>query len=90
MTGGPLALIQEAVDRTRVLTQRRPPTGRTRDRVADDLGSIATGDARRFDPFPLLRALPSRPTRSRPPSPRPAAGSAATAAARRCLGVIRT
>ncbi|MER6009010.1 hypothetical protein ABT120_61505 [Nonomuraea angiospora] len=80
MTGGPLA---QAVDRTRALTQRRPPTGRTRDRVADDLGSIATDDARRFDPFPLL---PSRPTRSRPPSPRPAAGSAATAAARRCLG----
>ncbi|WP_443152802.1 hypothetical protein [Nonomuraea sp. KM88] len=80
MTGGPLALLQKAVDRTRALTQRRPPTGRTCDRVADDLGGIDTDDARRFEPFPLLRALPSRPTRSRPPSPRPAAVPRARAA----------
>jgi len=57
MSGAPLELLRAAVERTRVLTQGRPTTGRSHDGADDTVGSFATDSALRFDPFPLLAAV---------------------------------
>jgi hypothetical protein len=53
----PLDLLREAVRRTRELTADRPATGLGHDDADDELGTIATDDARDFDPLPLLKSL---------------------------------
>ena len=57
MSGAPLELLRAAVERTRVLTQGRPTTGRSHDGADDTVGTFATDSALRFDPFPLLAAV---------------------------------
>jgi hypothetical protein len=53
---GPLDRLASAVSRLAELTKDRPATGTSHDDSDDTVGTVASDDARGFDPFPLLRA----------------------------------
>ncbi|MFD0327967.1 hypothetical protein ACFQZC_06300 [Streptacidiphilus monticola] len=53
----PIERLRLSVERTRVATADREPTGIGHDDADDEQGTFATDGALGFDPFPLLRAL---------------------------------
>jgi hypothetical protein len=57
MIDQPLERLRAAARRTREQARNRAATGLTHENADDDIGTIATDDARDFDPFPLLEAL---------------------------------
>ncbi|MEU4227697.1 hypothetical protein AB0F17_25690 [Nonomuraea sp. NPDC026600] len=57
MIDEPLERLRAAARRTRELALNRAATGLGHEDADDDVGTIGTDDALRFDPFPLLEAL---------------------------------